>query len=77
MAYLVVFIILWLLLVSFKKKCFENKYIEQHKLMKKQIKDYENYLIFCERENEIPLSRIDFEANVLHSKEKKYKELIK
>lgn len=45
--------------------------------MKKQIKDYENYLSFCEQNNEIPLSRVDFEANVLHSKEKKYKNLIK
>ena len=66
MVYLLGFIILWVLLVSFKKKYFENKYIERHKLMKKQIKDYENYLNFCEKENEIPLGRIDFEVNVLH-----------
>lgn len=77
MAYLLIFLILWWLFISFKKKYFENKYIEQHKLMKKKINDYNNYLNFCEMKNEIPLSMSDFETNILHSKEKKYKELIK
>ena len=77
MLYLVGFLIVWIILISFKKNFFENNYVERHKKMQKEIKDYENYLKFCENKNEIPLSRVDFEVNILHSKEKKYKNLIK
>jgi len=76
MAYLVIFIIVWLILVSFKKKYFTNKYIESHKSMKKEVDDYENYKKFCELNNEIPLHKKEF-LNVLDKKDNNYKELMK
>jgi len=76
MVYLVIFIIFWLILVSFKKKYFTNKYIESHKSMKKEVDDYENYKKFCELNNEIPLHKRDF-INEVDKNKKSFEELMK
>ena len=75
MAILLIFIVVWLICYSIKVKYFENKYIDKHKNMVKEISDYEKYIFFCNKINDIPLCKEDFE-NVLIRKRKKYKELI-
>jgi uncharacterized short protein YbdD (DUF466 family) len=75
MAILLIFIVVWLICYSLKVKYFENKYIDKHKKMVKEISDYEKYVKYCEKVNDIPLCKQDFE-NPLNNKRKKYKELI-
>jgi len=76
MAYLVIFIIVWLILVSFKKTYFFNKFISEHKKQKKEALEYKCYLRYCEMNGEIPLHFWDFKNEVYKNK-KSFEELMK